>query len=287
MIRMQHMPSSAFVPMVALLLCLTSCNDDPTAPAASGFSVEVIVSLADGSPVEGVDVVVWNLSSSLQHYLQDSVFPRRAATDLEFSLAEPGDCWLEVTDLEGRVVQTVIDGTTLPVGRHSVRIGASIEYTSGVEVFRYELRVHDPESGAERFRDAKYMTAVHLDRTRLLPRTTDTEGRIRIDDPTCVPGLYELPTLSAVDEAGDPMGGFALDDSLTIGLFDGAGNSLYVERVVVNGPNRFEITWDPSSPSPWGPQSASQSPATKAMHARVPIVPAEDRLDQNRPNPFN
>lgn len=268
---------------LSLALALTACGDDTTRPPTETFSVAVTVARPDGTPVEGLDVVAWNMSSSLAAVLQDDALGRRAVTRIPFVLAAPGRCWLQVTNLEGAVVSAYYDGNELPAGTHSVRVGADIEYRAGVEVYRYELVVRDPVSGTERFRAARWMTAVHLDRTRLVLPTTDASGRVVFDDPTLVPGLFDLGPMQAMDESGSQITEFTLGDSLIVRAFDAEGRWAEARSIVSPGTNSIRIEWAPPVPR----ASLARSGVPIGVAARVPGPELEDRLDQNSPNPFN
>ena len=284
----------------ALFLALSSCDDDTTRPSDDGFSIAVEVRDPAGDPVEGLEVVVWNMSSSLEVALQDDFFGsslarRRAATDVRFELPERSECDFTVSDLEGRIVHSVLSGDTLEAGAHSLRIGVDIDYRAGVEVYRYELIARDPATDEEFFRDERLMTAVHLDRTRLRTGTTDASGRWSTDDPTYVPGLYDLGTMPLVDETGEQRGSFSVADTLVVRVYDDAGAYLQRSFPVDDATNLLKLTWDVTvlrrddpdgvegvdvvgDPAPWAPAEA-------AMDAPVP--PIEFRLRQNAPNPFN
>lgn len=268
---------------LSLILALTACGDDTTGPPTETFSVTVTVADPDGAAVEGLDVVVWNMSSSLAAVLQDDALGRRAVTRISFVLEAPGRCWLRVTDLEGEEVGTYYDGEELPAGAHSVQAGVGIEYRAGVEVYRYELVVREPVSGIERFRAARWMTAVHLDRTRLVLPSTDASGRVVFEDPTLVPGLFDLGPMPAVDENGSQIMQFTLGDSLIVRAFDAEGRWAEARSVVSMGANSIALEWAPATAR----ASLARSVTPAGVAARVPGPELEDRLEQNSPNPFN
>jgi hypothetical protein len=266
---------------------LAACKDDTTAPPIDAFSLAVHVTQPDGTPVEGLSVVLWNLSPSLDPYLQDnSQGRRRAATVVDFAMARPALVSLKVYDLEGRLRQTVLDSMVLQAGLHSVVLGSGLEFHAGVEVLRYELVLHDLDSQVELFRDENYMTAVHLDPARLIAGITDDDGVYETLDRTVLPGLYELGDLTATDENGKTTGSFTLDPTLVLRIYDDQGTFLHVETTMEDGPNRINALWDPSvlRREARGPQDTVHEEAAPTV--THPVVP-DFELRQNYPNPFN
>jgi hypothetical protein len=235
---------SLVLPLILIASTLLSCEDDPTRPSTSDFALTVTVTEPDGTPVPGLDVVVWNISRQLITFLQDDFFGRRAVTTLRFELAAPGRCWLTVTDVAGRVVQTIFAGEELPAGTHQVLFGPEIDYIAGVAVFAAELVVHDLEPDVERFRQSRWMTMVELDRQRLTLPRTDAEGRVVLRDPRYAPGLVVTEAMPAIDENGDHMGSFVIGDSMGPSRVFPATDLLYQ-----NAPNPFDRHDGPCSPT--------------------------------------
>lgn len=278
--------------LLVLSLGLVACGDDSTEPPVNTFSLQMQVLRPDGTPVEGLTVAMWNMSESLAAFLQDVVPKRRAATRVDFALPQRSICSLNSYDLEGKLLQSVFEADTLEAGRHAVVLGAGIDYNAGVKVMRYELVAQDPETGAELFRDAKYMTPVHLDIQRMTNGKTDAEGRFEIDDRTVVPGLYDLGEQPAVNENGEIMGHFTLDALLTVRFYDELGNYVRVQQTVVDGANTIKATWDQAAleqdPN-WNAttEPGMMTPGHEWSTGDVPLPETEFMLEQNSPNPFN
>lgn len=283
------------IPTLLLVLAITlfaGCSDDSTTPPPpESFSVQMEVLRPDGSPVEGLTVVMWNMSDSLIDLLQDTPPKRRARTAVQFTLPQPSNCTLTSYDLDGKVVETAIDNNALPAGVHQIILNGNVDFNAGVKVMRYELVVQDPESGAELFRDDKYMTAVHLDPQRLMNGTTDADGRFTTTDRTVVPGLYDLGEQPALDENGDITGHFTLDHLLTVRLYNESGSYLRVQQVMTDGSNTIKATWDLGAlkhdPRWSEPAPEMAAPVCEMVTSDVPIPVVEFGLWQNFPNPFN
>lgn len=284
---MNFQRSARFFLLASLTLCVgLSCDDDTTTPSRDSFSLEVVVRDLDGVPVEGLEVVVWNLSSSLEEFLQDELVRRRAATVVQFQLAKSARCLMKVSDVAGNVLQTFIDGEVLPAGVHQIALGRDLRFEAGVEVFRYELVVRDEDTDAEIFRDAKWMTAVHLDRSRLELRSTDDDGRWMTSDLSFVPGLVEASEMVAVDEAGEEQGRFTLGDEVVVRVVRADGEFQQTTVVVDPGRNVVEFTWGVPVA---GSSIVGRDVRTSRRPERVDVIGPDVsfRLSQNFPNPFN
>lgn len=278
--------------ILLLSLALVSCGDDTTGPVSETFSLEVQVHEAGGAPVAGLTVAVWNLSGSLRQWMQDSLGKRAGATAVDFVLPQRSICWLNSYDLEGRLVQSVLAGDTLLAGEYRRVLSPSPEAEAGVEVYRYELIAKDVESGAERFRDAKYMTVAEVDPTQMETGTTDANGRYLTSERTIVPGLYDLPAMPALDGTGTQVGAFALDDSLTIRIYDDQGGMMELRRGMADAKNTIKVIWDPQPPNPLGilgagPRQSRAPKESPSLAVEPALVPLEFGLSQNYPNPYN
>lgn len=283
---------STYLLLVAIACGLVSCEDDPTRPSSESFAITVTVAEPDGAPVPDLDVVVWNISRPMMDFLQDDFFGRRAVTTLHFELAAPGRCWLTVTDVAGRVVQTIYAGEELPAGTHEVLFGPEIEYIAGVEVFVAELVVHDLVPDVERFRQSRWMTMVELDRQRLTLPRTDAEGRVVLRDPRYAPGLVVTEAMPAIDENGYLIGSFVIGDSMVVRAYDADGQWVQAWTEVDAGATAIALRWDAparriASGSDFLPleRARAASPIEPTGPSRV--FPATDLLYQNAPNPFN
>mgnify|MGYP006280360573 CR=1 FL=1 len=273
--------------LVGLTLCVgSSCDDDATTPDRDPFALEVVVRDVDGVPVEGLEVVVWNLSSSLEEFLQDEFFRRRAVTVVQFRLPEEARCLMTLSDVAGNEVQTFIDGDVLPAGVHQIALGPDLRFEAGVEIFRYELVVRDQNTDAELFRDAKWMTAVLVDREALDLRSTDMDGRWRTNDLSFVPGLVHLDEIVATNEVGEEQGRFTLGDEVVIRVVGADGAFQQTTTVVGTGRNVVEFTWDVPLPEV-GVSGGFEGAATRSVRTDAIGPDATYELRQNFPNPFN
>lgn len=264
------------------------CDDDTaTGPVEDEFELTVVVRDPDGDPVEGLNVVVWNMSSELHDVLQDDLFRRRAATRIRFALDRDAVCDLVVDDLNGERVETLLESDSLAVGAHSVVAGSNIEYEAGVEVYFYQLTARDLDTGEEFFEDSRFMTAVHLDPQRLTSKPTDPDGAWTTRDLTYVPGLREtLPRMPIVDETGLETGSFALSDTVVVRVVDDEGRYLQKVETVGRTATQVDFTWDPLLLLPRVDRpTADISPPVAPLGAELP--PAVTALLQNSPNPFN
>lgn len=278
------------VPLLALFALSfvlgSGCGDDSVAPEDESFSLGVVVREADGTPVSGLQVVVWNMSSSLEAALQDEVFRRRAVTVVRMQLPQRAVCDFAITDVEGAWVTSLLEADTLAAGLHALRVGADVAYRAGVETFRYELIARDVDTGEELFRDAKWMTAVHLDPGRLAASTTDARGRWSTASRTFVPGLLDVPTMPIVDVDGTERGSFALGDTVVVRVYAPTGGHLQQTAVVGDGANTLEFTWDVDALRAPAREGEDAPPVETSLDG-VPGVPLVFRLEQNAPNPFN
>lgn len=231
--------------VILLSLAIIACGDDTTGSVSQTFSLEVQVRASDGTPVEGLTVATWNLSGSLHQMLQDYLSKRAGATAVDFTLPQPSVCWLSSYDLKGRLLQSVLAADTLLAGEYRRVLRPRVERTAGIEVYRYELIAQDVASGAELFRDSKYMTVAEVDQTQLGTGATDANGRYVTKERTIIPGLFDLPVMPALDETGMQVGTFTLDDSLTIRIYDDQGRMLELRRAMADARNAIKVTWDP------------------------------------------
>lgn len=70
--------------------------------------------------------------------LQNSPNPVQARSNIRFAMPEPGSVSLKIFDVAGRLVKTIIDGTTYPAGWHQVTLDAS-SFASGVYFYRIQM----------------------------------------------------------------------------------------------------------------------------------------------------
>jgi hypothetical protein len=267
-------------------LLLVGCHERSTAPDTD-FSLRVAVVDSNGSPVPDLQVVAWNLSSELEAYLQDAVFKRKAVTTIRFAVPDTVVCDLQITDLEGRVLDRPFEDLLCQPGSYSVAVGPNLEFKAGVQVFGYELVARDPHTESELFRDHRWMTAVHVDPGRLVDARTDSRGIWSTTDRSFSPGLYDLGELTATDETGQVVGTFSLDDTFKLRLYDGVGTRIGVDTTVSDGPNRIDVVWRPIPFTPPAPQAQPDVERLRAGLLRTAGPVAEFRLYQNSPNPFN
>lgn len=278
--------------LLALMCFVPSGCDDETAPRTVPFRVDVTVLGPDDRPVEGMEV---RLHVPIPGFmLKSAASVRRAATVIEVKAPQRARQILEIYDLDGELVRELYDDVTDAGQYQYVFDGKNDKGVAllGTHVLDFRLTARDESTDEVLFQDrywATLFTGIDVQQTQLLG-VTDPTGRVTVTDQSLFPGLYELPDLNFVDEAGQFMGTFNFGDGALFVLHP-PGTSTYStsQHTIHEGPNEVILAWSPP-PAPSDPSSETAAPKLSGptvARRNAPIVPLEWEFPQNYPNPFN
>ncbi len=259
-----------------------SCSDDPTSTEGGGddeFLFQVSVQDSSGIPMPDVRVSVWTkipdwvgeitgvtswgrghvqsaqqpppLETQLMH---NNPNPYNGVTQVRFTIAEEADVQLLVSDLEGAIVDTLVNAT-MPAGHQSITMGAPAtapgapwEPTGlgGSALHKLSFSVRQPETGTLLYADSLYTVFWNRDPEKAAVGHTDPTGVFQTTNRLLFPSTYDYPQLAAVNEEGVDLGLFRFADSIAIAVTStvaSASSTQVFKRIITSGENRFTIVW--------------------------------------------
>jgi hypothetical protein len=253
-----------------VLLCLSCSDSTSPKPVPSSFELRIRVTDSTGAPLPNLCVHGWNkvpdwvaaivgygqskaadFPDTLQ--LPDSLrfdppHPNPFANMTIFRFATPEICAarLQLVDLEGSVMRTILDGP-LPPGEHSVFWDGSPQ-SGASRIYQARFDVWTPARDTLLFQDsicvARYFPDPSLSMGQL--GFTDEQGVITLDDRLFFPGTYAHNPIEAIDVEGSARGFFTFSDTLVITVTDTLSNAQQIyERVMTPLANDFTVIWQP------------------------------------------
>ena len=266
--------------LAAGIPALAGCGDDDGTAPGDGFAVTVRVADAQGTAVEGIEV----LTVMDSPFYQD-VLAAKARVTIRFDLAAPAPVTLTIEDAAGGLVRTLLAGGVRPAGQHGVvwagEDGDGVHQASGLYVAH--LAVGDGQGGllGEAW-EPMYMALLAFDRGKL--GETDADGRLVIRDKRLFPALYGQVEMDAVDETGQVIGAFPLTNTMRFYLRDpGDPPALRHDVEVTHAGQVIELLWTKAPPPK--PRDAAGRPADKGVPQGD--LPTGYKLYAPYPNPFN
>jgi len=266
---------------VLCFLAVACGDDDPVKPEA--FAVTIQVNDPAGEPVEGLWVGLVNDHA----FFQDGGRTAKASVHIPFRNALEIRAKWTIEDIEGTVIQVMIDDYVLP-GEHRMtwdgknRMG--VHQPSG----RYtaHLLATNPYTGQWVFEDRVDMLLSMLDLSKVPAGFTDKDGKLVLRDRKLFPHLYDRPDMTATDEIGESLGQFNLTALMRISLADTSGGGNMGFKMDVPGATTLNLTWDPElAISDGNPDPAERIFPGVALIDTTP--PALFELGPAYPNPFN
>lgn len=284
---------------LAALTGIGGCDDDPAGPGDGlPFSFELTVQTAIGAPVRGLEIAlnVPLLGAGLDR-------AAKAATVAHFCASDLLDADLEVYDLDGDLVRTLMKDYPAQPGIHAVVFDGRDDLGEpilGTAVLDIRLELRSPLDGSlvatDSFRSVLY-TGLDAEQRPVLG-TTDFQGRIVTTQRRLFPFLYDLGDLIRYDESAESLGTFMISDTVEIFINDPIAHLQAMARFrITDGPNAFTMTWPPGAEAivAAGPAhgtgseaGAEAGPAAEpATEADIePVVGCEPDMIVF-PNPFN
>ncbi len=167
--------------------------------------------------------------------------PFGGQTTISFELPVAVSVTLDIVDLEGQPVVTLIDGT-FASGQHDARWEPNANLAGGF--YRVRLTTADTTltrttvyAGADYSFDAPLRVVTALG-------TTGGDGRFATDDRSRFPQRYDVEA-EFRDENNNQLGTIRPSDAITIVLRDADGREQRYDRTLGGGGNGFTLTWDP------------------------------------------
>lgn len=268
-------------------------DDDGTRPGSDAFDLEVTVLGPDDQPVEGLEVRLHVPIPGFDPF--KSALAKRASTTLRLTAPKEARHTIEIYDLEGELVRILYDGLR-PAGQHSFVFDGHDDKGNellGTHVLDFRFTARDAATDSVLF-EAQHWGTLHtgidIARTHLLG-VTDARGKVRVDDRSLFPGLYELPDMEYLDESGQVSGTFGFDMEADLILHvPGSVNYTSTTHTLEDGPNDIALSFTPPAPAEGstGGETASADPrGAVAASKDAPGVPLEWQFYPNYPNPFN
>lgn len=265
-----------------------------------GHLFEIAVRTPEGAPVEGLRVSLWNLlpcwvsaegAPCTSDLILDggvSAFEEaRQATTFWIDLEADARVDLEIFDLDGRLVEVLIDDEEFFGGSNS-QLWFGPESDVGTAVYEARLTVRSLD-GEQRDQESVYAVLARADVERSVVGFTDADGAFFTNDETLFPGLAEVVGLQAMDEVCVPQGSFALEPVVFVYLQSSDGSSYDDYELTLTGSeNEFTLVWEPQ---PVGAglhgsrELLERSPGALRTHLSTAAVP--DSLRGPCPNPFH
>jgi hypothetical protein len=273
----------------SILLNVMSCGPDPAGPVNGDRSFGLTVNAKDagGHGVPGLRVSVFYRPGPGLAKLARSATDAKAlaSSTITFDALFPAHATLSLHELDGRLVQTLMDQQILNTGSYSYYL--SIGGLTGTRVYICRLVVSDTATSTEVGRDSVSITLWQSDAAQSVMGYTGTDGSFTTRDTLAFPHLLSLPPQIQTNDSPTSIGTFTFPDSMEIVLTDTSTmKSVGVVRQIVAGPNAVTLSWGPPS------MSVAPVPSTPSRMV-VPTVskgvrsPIAWKLYQNYPNPFN
>lgn len=286
--------------LCAICVCavaLPGCSDSNPARVEkrSIFSFEVLVNDPSGAPVAGLRVAAGSLIPC--EYMRDcfdsappSSSPRlvgpQASTTLVFGVEEDSRITITINDRNGGHVRTLFDDVRQSGSHYLVWDGKddSGESMPG-GVYEICMVATDDDTGAILYQpDCILASLFTIDDMTVAADAigyTGVNGRLRITSRLPFPYLYG-DSLTARNAEGTTIGTYTYTDEVVINVVDeGSGDAQRFVRTITEGPNFFDLVFDP--PSSPAPAVATPAPET------APVDP--DQITWSfgpvYPNPFN
>ena len=115
---------------------------------------------------------------------------------------------------------------------------------------RYTVRmvVRQLGTGTIQFQDSTDMFLAMLDSSRVPAGYTDADGKLVLRDEKLFPHLYDRPSMTARDEAGEIIGALELTATMRISLAHEGFGVMWLRRDVTVG-SVLELVWAPPPPA--------------------------------------
>jgi hypothetical protein len=243
-----------------LAAVVTACDDDDTLTGPASFRVVLEVVDPNGRPVPGLELGMapdtpWYMDGTtraqsalvaadqLQQPFPNPFFP---AITILIQLDMTSEVSLTVEDVEGATLRTLVDGQ-MESGKQTFvwdgRDASGEKMPSGV--YTAHLVVRSLGSEAVRLDDSRRMLLAVFTADQKKVGTTDSMGRIVLEDKRLFPFLYDIPDLPAMDENGAMIGSIALGPTVRFYLTDPeTGITRRYDRDVF-GSSTLSFIWSP------------------------------------------
>lgn len=240
------------ISVIMMIVIFVSCSDDdkPTGPGNSvddSFSLSVSVKDASGDPLPDIRISAWNRGPVLGHKAT-SGYPRSKmpSATISFELADSSYVTLSVYDLNDQLKMTLVDDT-MSAGSHNVSLGL---VGAGIsQVFRIVLLGEGLTSGIE-LADTTLAYLWQPDQAVGIIGYTNAQGRFGTTDSLPFPNLFDLPQLPRSDYRGTVFEPYDISDTVHFVFTDTvADSSMSLDVAITNGPNEFQVLWDPTDAS--------------------------------------
>lgn len=273
--------------LLSTVFIFSACSDDSpteTPPVVEKeFSIEFEVLDVQGSPVEGIQLTLFN-----DHDFFQGKSKNRAAIRIQFTVAEDAPIVLYVNDAKGDTVNTLVHGW-VQAGVHQVMWNGRDDREELQNSGRYtaQLRIYS-EGSFLAYSDSLGILLSQPD-ADMFVATTNANGIIVLEDKTLFPQLFNLPDMMATDENGDELGLFTVTDTMHFYFRDAATMVTMHKMYNINeNINRVTYVWDPlkESGSPLFQRVKTQNYSLVGVDQPVD-KDFVNHLDNAFPNPFN
>lgn len=282
---------------IGLIVIHLSCTDNPVGAGgpAYNFKFKVRVNDANGHPVMGIRVSIWNLLSFRLFPALDGREPmlenKSVYGSTAFALDAPvqfrGN--LEILDLDNRLLASLLSPHTYGPGSYSAIWQSGADAPTGVYKCRFIAK--SDTTGTTLFQDSLYMALYQFDPELTVLGWTSLNGTVETKRGVLFPNLYHVPDLIETKDSPEPLRSFHFTDTVRIVLTDTTtGHQIPYDRVLANGPNDYTFVWNPGSADQrmsFRNDDALLRPFPNPIVRRDTDIPTHWKLGQNYPNPFN
>jgi hypothetical protein len=226
-----------------LLLQFQFCTESVNSSDDSfSFKVQVVDSLQIPKPNLKIGVYFHFTNQFIGKGLAKAVNNSYGTTSLRYTISTLCKLTLDVYDLENRIAMQLVKNDRHHAGNYEVHFITSDLFPG---VYKCVLIAKDTTGNNTLFRDSTYAVLWHSDPIFNGIGITDGNGIFETRNKLFFPSLYDLPELiRTLEEGPEPVGTFAIEDSVTILVTDTVSNMICVyTRAINNNSNSFKLVF--------------------------------------------
>ena len=226
--------------ILILILSVISCTQSDDENNDNPFSFRITIKDNLGNPVEGFEVFFRNkISIEFENEI-------RPVTFIEYALSQECNLKLEVFDLNNNLVNSLINEVqtagTYHYNYNAINNDSGEPIIGGCTILKCNIIATDIETQEVLYDETKFMCRYCFG---AIIGLTDSNGLFYTDTKLYFPHLYDIPEMECIDEDGNILGMFTLQDTIEIKIYDPMTETYQLfDRVVEEGENNFDLIWD-------------------------------------------